>query len=174
MKKEIKGEQGMVDISFEKMKLEYIPDVLDIYTYYILNSTATFHEKPLSIDEMKELVIFEDSRYEAYAIFEEKVICGYVILTQYKKREAYRFTGEVTIYLRNDCIGKGVGSQSIGFIENIARQKGFHSLVAIICGENEKSIGLFERNGYIKRSHLKEVGMKFGRWLDVVDYQKIL
>lgn len=164
----------MTDIKFEKMNKEFVPEILDIYTYYVLNSTATFHESPLTIDEMQELVIFDDPKYDAYAILEGNDICGYVILTQYKKREAYRFTGEVTIYLRPGCIGRGVGSLAIGFIEDVARQKGFHSLVAIICGENAKSIRLFERNGYVKCAHFKEVGMKFGRWLDIVDYQKIL
>jgi L-amino acid N-acyltransferase YncA len=164
----------MMKYMFEKMREEYLVDVLDIYTYYILNSTATFHKKPLSVGEMKELVIFENSRYETYVIKDETEVVGYVILTQHKKREAYDSTAEVTIYLRSSCIGKGIGSIAINFIEDIARQKEFHVLVATICGDNINSIRLFEKNGYFKCAHYKEVGRKFGKWLDLVAYQKLL
>jgi len=164
----------MSNIEFEKVKEEHLHDLLDIYTYYVLNTTATFHDKPLSIGEMKDLVIFEDSRYEAYVIKDGTRLCGYVILTQHKKREAYDNTGEVTIYLKSDWIGKGIGSLAITFVERIAKIKGFHVLIATICGENEKSIRLFERNGYVKCAHYKEVGRKFGSWLDVVAYQKLI
>lgn len=164
----------MADIGFVSMREEFIPAVLDIYTFYIINSTATFHEKPITINEMQELVMFKDSRYEAFAIFDDGEVIGYVILAQFKKREAYRFSGEVTVYLKDGYCGKGLGSLAVGFIEEVAREKGFHTLIAIICGENEKSIRMFERNGYTKCAHYREVGKKFGRWLDVVDYQKIL
>lgn len=164
----------MQNYVFEKVKEEHIDELLDIYTYYILNTTATFHEKPLTVEEMKELVFFENPRYEAYVIKNESEICGYVILTQFKKREAYDNTGEVTVYLKNNYTGKGIGSYALNYIEAIARNKEFHVLVAIICGENEKSIKLFERYGYEKCAHYKEVGKKFGKWLDVVAYQKIL
>ncbi|WP_010249811.1 GNAT family N-acetyltransferase [Acetivibrio cellulolyticus] len=164
----------MMNYEFEKVKEEYLPELLDIYTYYVLNTTATFHEKPLSISEMRELVIFKDSKYETYVIKDGTQLCGYVILTQHKKREAYDNTGEITIYLKSDYIGKGIGSRAITFIECIAKSKGFHVLIATICGENEKSIRLFERNGYVKCAHYKEVGRKFGNWLDLVAYQKLI
>lgn len=164
----------MPKCDFEKVKEEHLQEILDIYTYYVLNTTATFHEKPITVEEMKELVFFEDPRYEAYVIKDGTRICGYVILTQYKKREAYDNTGQVTVYLKKDCISKGIGIYALNYIETIAKNKEFHVLIAVICGENEKSIRLFERNGYEKCAHYKEVGKKFGRWLDVVAYQKIL
>lgn len=159
---------------FEKVKEEHIACLLDIYTYYVLNTTATFHEKPLTINEMKELVIFTNPKYKAFVIKEGTEICGYVILTQHKKREAYDSTGEITVYLKKDCIGKGIGSLAVKYIENVAKNKGFHALIATICGENEKSIRVFEKNGYEKCAHYREVGRKFGNWLDVVAYHKLI
>lgn len=164
----------MKNYKFEKVKEEDLPHLLDIYTYYVLNTTATFHEKPLSIDEMKELVVFKDIKYETFVIKGRTGILGYVILTQHKKREAYDSTGEVTVYLKSDCISKGIGSLAVNFIEDVAKKKGFHVLIATICGENQKSIRVFEKNGYVKCAHYKEVGRKFGNWLDVVAYQKII
>jgi phosphinothricin acetyltransferase len=71
-------------------------------------------------------------------------------------------------------VGRGLGGRGAQFIEDVAKSNGIHVLVATICGENEASIRLFERNGYEKCAHFREVGKKFGRWLDVVAYQKIL
>ena len=164
----------MENCKFEKVREEYLVELLDIYTYYVLNTTATFHEKPLTLDELKDLMIFEDSKYETYVIKNDTEICGYVVLSQHKNREAYDTTGEIAVYLKSDYIGKKIGSSAVNFIETIATNKGFHVLIATICGENIKSIKMFERNGYVKCAHYKEVGKKFGNWLDVVAYQKIL
>lgn len=164
----------MENVNIEELQEEHLRAVLDIYTYYILNSTATFHDHALTMDEMREIVFFDTDQYKSFIIKEKDAICGYAILTQYKKREAYNGTAEVTVYLKHDCVGKGIGSLAVRFVEQLAKEKGFHALLAIICGENDKSIALFEKNGYFKCAHYKEVGMKFGRRLDVVSYEKII
>ena len=163
-----------LDIVFEEMKEKYLSDVLSIYTYYILNTTATFHDHVLSENEMREIVFFEDPKYKAYVIMKSGILYGYVILTQYSKREAYDKTAEVTIYLKPEYAGHGIGSLALQFIEGAAIRQKMHVLIAIICGENLKSIRLFEKNGYKKCAHYKEVGFKFGHYLDIVDYQKII
>lgn len=164
----------MQNVLIEELREEHLQAVLDIYTYYILHTTATFHTHALTLNDMREIVFFDNDKYKAFIIKEEDGICGYAILTQYKKREAYNGTAEVTVYLKHDCVGKGIGSLAVRFIERLAKEKGFHVLLAIICGENDRSIALFEKNGYIKCAHYKEVGMKFGRLLDVVSYEKLL
>ena len=140
----------------------------------MLNTTATFHSKALSEDAMKGLIFFQDPKYKTFVILLDESICGYVLLTQHKTREAYDRTGEVTVYLRPGNKGGGVGSLAIKYIEEFAKSKGFHALIATICGENQKSIKVFERNGYEKCAHYKQVGIKFNQWLDVVAYEKIL
>jgi L-amino acid N-acyltransferase YncA len=164
----------MANVCFEEIKEEHLQSVLDIYTYFVLNTTATFHSHILTTEEMKKLVIFDNEKYKTFIILENGCICGYVILTQFKTREAYNETAEVTVYLKADYIGKGIGSLAISFIEDFAKKKDIHVLIAIICGENLESIKMFERNGYFKCAHYKEVGRKFGKLLDVVAYQKII
>ncbi|SDN38839.1 GNAT family N-acetyltransferase [Acetanaerobacterium elongatum] len=164
----------METISFEKVSDETLPEVLEIYTYYVLNTTATFHAHALTKAEMKEIVIFESPKYCTYVIRQNNTIAGYVILTQHKKREAYDATAEVTIYLKPGLTGKGIGSKAIEFIQEKAKEQKMHVLVATICGENRPSIRLFEKNGFTKCAHYKEVGIKFGQYLDVVAYQKII
>jgi phosphinothricin acetyltransferase len=164
----------MKECIFEEIREEHLPTVLEIYNYYILNSTATFHDHLLTIDEMREIVFFSNPRYKSFVINCNHEIYGYCILTQFKKREAYDVTAEVTVYLKHDCVGRGLGSLAVQHIETVARHNGIHSLLAVICGENTQSIRLFEKNGYNKCSHYREVGRKFGKLLDVVCYQKIL
>ncbi|HEX3006597.1 MAG TPA: GNAT family N-acetyltransferase, partial [Bacteroidales bacterium] len=101
-------------------------------------------------------------------------VVGYVILGYYKPRQAYDFTSEVTIYLHPEQTGKGIGNQAMEFIEKIARERKFHALLGVICSENEASIRLFKKFGYWECANFKEVGLKYGRLLDVVVYEKIL
>lgn len=164
----------MQDCRFEEMREELLPEVLEIYNYYIENSTATFHVQTLSMEEIREIVFNENPRFKTYAIFTGENLCGYCILAQFKKREAYDQTAEVTVYLKPEFTGKGLGKLAVQEVEKLAAQNGFHTLLAVICGENDSSIRLFEKMGYEKCSHYKEVGKKFGRMLDVVCYQKMI
>ncbi len=164
----------MARIKFEEIKQKNLQGVLDIYLYYVLNTTATFHAHTVGLKEMERIVYFDKSKYKTFVMTEDGELCGYVILSPYKKREAYNDTAEVAVYLKDNKLGQGLGSLAVKFIEDYARSKGIHVLIATVCGENTRSIRLFEKNGFVKCAHFKEVGQKFGRLLDVVAYQKIL
>lgn len=164
----------MTPYRLEELKEEQLPEIMELYNYYVLNSTATFHARSLTAGEMKELVFFDNPKYKTFAIMDDDNLCGYVLLTQHRKREAYDDTAEVTVYLKPEFIGKGLGSLAVQYIEAVAVKSGIHVLIATICGENDRSIKLFEKNGYFKCAHYQEVGRKFGQLLDVVAYQKII
>ena len=164
----------MDSIIFEEMNEKYLDAVTQIYNYYVSNTTVSFHAHEITTEEMKEIVFFENAIYKTFSIKDGEILCGYVLFTQFKKREAYNKTAEVTIYLSPVYLGKGIGTKALQYIEEYAVKQGIHALIAIICGENTASIKLFEKNGYIKCAHFKEVGQKFGRMLDIVDYEKIL
>lgn len=164
----------MPEIIFHELREEHFETVREIYNYYVFNSTATFHINKLTTDEMRGLLFFDNPKYKTFVIKLGDEICGYASLTQFKSREAYDLTAGLTIYLKPGQVGKGLGSRAAAFLEQFAREQGFHSLIASICAENERSIALFEKSGYFKCAHYKEVGCKFGRMLDVVNYEKIL
>lgn len=159
---------------FVAMEEKYLPDVLDIYNYYVLNSTATFHIQPLSAEEMRQLVFFRDDKYRTFVIFDGDTLCGYCILRPYHQREAYAHTAEITLYLKHDHTNRGIGGIAFDFLEEFAKRQNMHVLITSICSENTASIKLCEKKGFIRCAHFKEVGRKFGRILDVVYYQKIL
>lgn len=164
----------MEKYSFNEMTEELLDEVLQIYTYYVLHTTATFHAKALTREEMRDIVLFDSDKYKTFVICEQERVLGYVLITRHKNREAYDKTAEVTVYLRQGYTGRGIGSRAIQYIEAYARQQGFHVLVATICGENGESIRLMEKNGFSKCAHYREVGEKFGQLLDIVAYQKII
>lgn len=161
-------------VEFIEMKDEHLDKVLDIYNYYVLNTTSTFHAHKLSLEEMRELVFFNNPKYKTFVIMCEDYVSGYVSLKQHKTREAYDHTAEVAVYLNKDSIGKGLGGLAVKYIEEYAKSKGLHVLIASICGQNGASIRLFTGNGFFKCAHYREVGKKFEQTLDVVAYQKIL
>jgi len=159
---------------FKEFSAENIRDIAELYNYYIVNSTANFYLEPLDENEILKSFTSENPKYQPYIIFSEGVLCGYVMLCQFRKRNAYDDTAEISLYLKPGYTGKGIGSVALKFIEEKARLHKLHTILGVICGENTQSIRLFEKNGYTKCGHLKEVGVKFGRYLDVVTYQKII
>lgn len=172
------------------MDRKYLPDALAVYEWYVENSTATFQISPASLAQMESLLFFDTPRYRSFAVLEHSSFeaiehssfaavepgsfAGYGIVTRYRSREAYDLTAEITVYLADRATGKGYGAQVVARLEDFARSQGLHVLVAQISGENVASCKLFERAGYAKCAHHHEVGLKFGRWLDLVCYEKIL
>jgi phosphinothricin acetyltransferase len=163
-----------MDIVFEELSEEYLGEVLSIYNHYVANTTASFHTHAMDESEMRGIVFFKDGKYKTFLIRSGGNVCGYVLLTRHKAREAYDGTAEVTIYLKPECTRMGLGTRAIEYIERYAKGQKFHVLVATVCGENIASIGLFQKSGFEKCAHYKEVGYKFGRFLDLVALQKII
>ncbi len=157
-----------------EMEQKHLPEALKVYQWYVANSTATFQISDTTPAEMESLLFFENPRYRSFAVLEDGVFAGYGIVTRYKTREAFDATAEITIYLADRATGKGYGRSVAEHLEAFARSQGIHVLVAIISGENSASCKLFERCGYAKCAHYHEVGNKFGRWIDLVCYEKRL
>ena len=164
----------MSAIRFIDIQEQHLAEVQAIYNHYVENTTITFTTEPLTLDETREMVINADSRFKSFLIIEDETVYGYVLLTQFKKRQAYNKTAELTIYLKPDCMGRGLGQTALEFIENEAKSQGFHALLAVICTENERSERLFAKNAYRKNAHFEQIGYKFDRYLDVSCYQKLI
>ncbi|NHN31338.1 GNAT family N-acetyltransferase [Paenibacillus agricola] len=164
----------MEGLAFIQITEDRLQEILDVYNYFVLNTTVSFDLEPITLEQLKTSVMNKNPRFQSFAILEADELKGYVLVTQHKAKPAYDVTGEITIYLNPAYVNQGIGSKALHFIEDIARKAGFHSLVATICTENERSIYLFKKHGYSQCAYLKEVGYKFNRWLDIVVLQKIL
>jgi phosphinothricin acetyltransferase len=164
------------EVTYVPFGEEHLDAALAIYNHYIATSTATFHIVPRTRETFRREVFFDDPRYGTTAILEAATgaLVGYCLLKPLGEREAYRPSAEVSIYLHPDWTRRGIGRHAMTLLEEKARAAGFHALVAAICGENDVSIRLMESLGYVQVGRLREVGRKHGRWLDVVDCEKLL
>lgn len=161
-------------IVFTDLEEKDLAIVKEIYDYYILNTTATFHTAKITIDELKEFILIGHPKYKSLLIRCDGNVCGYCYFTWYKKRQAYDRTAEVTLYLKPEFHGKGIGRYVLNHLEKIALDSGIKNLLGIITGENSASIALFQKCGYTNCANFRQVGEKFGKLLDVVAYQKII
>jgi len=162
----------MGKITFREMTEYDLQFVKEVYEYYIANSTATFHIGEITIEDIKEFIHINHPKYKSFIVFYNNVPAGYCYFTYYKKRQAYDRTAEITLYLKHEFFGKGIGFATMQFLEGEARKVTLKNLLGVISGDNLGSIRLFEKMGYSKCAHFKNVGEKFNRLLDVVVYQK--
>ncbi len=164
-----------MSITLEPLQESDFPFVKEIYDYYTLNSTAVYFLEPLTIEELKTFIPIGDERYRSFLAYnEEGAACGFCYFSRFKPRAAYNITTEVTLYLKPEFTGRGYGQQLLDSVESHIRQADFKNIMALIGGENEASIRLFERNGYVRNAHLPDVAEKFGRRLSLLMYQKVL
>ena len=147
----------------------------DIYNHYIDHTIVTFEEERVAAAGMARRV--EDVRAAAlpWLVAErDGELLGYAYATGWRARAAYRFCVEVSVYLRHDRFGVGLGTALYDELFARLAARGFHSLLGCISLPNEASIALHEKFGMRKVAHFPEVGFKFGRWIDVGYWQKNL
>ena len=145
--------------------------VAALYNHYVLHSTASFETEPLDAEQMRSRL---ESATARLVCEREGAIVGFGYTHDWKERAAYRHTQEVTVYVASDSTGLGIGRRLVERLVAACRTTECHALVACITADNEPSRRLFESIGFRRVSHFEQVGRKFGRWLDVVDYELLL
>jgi L-amino acid N-acyltransferase len=146
--------------------------VLEIYNDAVMNTTATFDLEPRSFEA--QLVWFaEHVPPHPVIVWEESGrVLGWGSINTYASRPAYRFTGEVSVYVAATARRQGIGEALLRELTALGDSHGLHVLLGRITEENLPSIRLAEKVGYVRVGLLEEVGFKFGRWLNVAIYQR--
>ncbi len=148
--------------------------IRDIYNYYIENTVITFEELAITKEEMESRIISCLENYPwLVCVDDNENVLGYAYASQWKGRSAYRHSVEITVYLDHKKGGQGFGK---ALYTELLSQLGerFHAIFAGIALPNDASVGLHESFGFKKAAHFEEVGQKFGEWVDVGYWQKIL
>ena len=145
-----------------------------IYNYYVQETTISFETTPLSVADMRARIERTSAAYPFLVWEEAGQVRGYAYAHAWKERAAYAGTWEISIYLAPESCGHGIGHKLLEQLVDDCRRAGCRSLIACITQENENSCVFHQRHGFRKVSHFIQVGCKFGRLLDVVDYQRIL
>jgi phosphinothricin acetyltransferase len=144
-----------------------IIEVTDIYNYYVKNSTATFDEDILSYDQFKNRCDVVRAIYPFLVYEEDGQILGYAYLNKFSLRTAYRFTADLSIYIRNDYLGKGIGEILYKRLEAKAINMGIRNIVSIITSSNQESIKFHTKMGFLVDGIMKNFGYKNNLWLGV-------
>ena len=156
-------------------KLEDAKQIAHIYNYYILNTLVTFEETEVSGEEMAlRILAVNEMELPWLVALEGELVAGYAYATKWKGRAAYRFSVESTVYLDPHYQGKGLGKSLYSALFNELHKKGVHAVMGGISLPNQASIALHEKFGMEKVAHFKQVGFKFGEWVDVGYWQRVL
>jgi L-amino acid N-acyltransferase len=146
-----------------------------IYNVEVAESTATFDLVPRTLDEQVDWIAGHAGAHPAIvAIDESGEVVGFGSLSPFKDRPAYATTVEDSVYVRRDRRGQGIGRLLLDELLRLAHEHGFHSVMARIVGNHEASIALHRACDFELVGTEREVGRKFGRWLDVVEMQRVL
>jgi L-amino acid N-acyltransferase YncA len=153
-----------------------VPDMQAIYAHHVLNGTGTFEEEPPSVEEMAarfhNIVDFGSVWLVAT---DATGVLGYGYYGPFRDRTAYRFTVEDSIYVREDVRGQGVGKALVTRLIELATAQGARQMIAVIGdSDNVGSIGVHASLGFHRVGTMRAVGIKFGRWIDVVTMQRAL
>jgi L-amino acid N-acyltransferase YncA len=143
------------------------PAILKIYNEAVENTTATFDTEKRSIE--KQIEWFRNHKHNHPVIVgeEEGIIKGWASLSPWSDRKAYDGTVEVSVYVHHDFRGKGIGKKLLEIITLEGKKVKNHTILSRISSGNESSIHIHEILGYRHVGVLKEVGFKFGKFIDV-------
>jgi len=146
-----------------------------LYNAEVVGGTNTFDLVPRTPAE--QLAWLEDhsgAHPAVVAVGDGGEVLGFGTLSPFRDRPAYATTVEDSVYVDPAHQGKGVGRALLEELVRLGGRHGFHAMIARIVGHNEVSIGLHLACGFEMVGTEREVGRKHGRWLDVVELQRLL
>ena len=169
----IEAMEGKV-LTIRKAQLEDLQQITEIYNEAVLKTISTFHLYPRSWEEQVGWFKSHGDKHPLLVVEENGFVIAWACLSPYSDREGYQHTVTDSIYVREEFRRQHIGYELLSFLAEEAQKLGYHSIVAFIARENLASIRLHEKVGFLYRGELKEVGFKFGKWVDVCLYQKML
>ena len=148
--------------------------IRDIYNVEVTRSTVTFDLVPRTLEDQQAWLAGHAGVHPAVVAAVGGEVVGFGSLAPYRSRPAYATTAEDSVYVRRDQRGKGCGRAILAELVGLATVHGFHAVMARVVGGHEASIALHRALGFELVGVEREVGRKFGRWLDVVVMERLL
>ncbi|CAM4168375.1 GNAT family N-acetyltransferase [Flavobacterium weaverense] len=149
--------------------------ILEIINYNILNSTAIYDYTIRTFEQQK--LILEDKIAKDFPVIVAEIdgnVAGFGMYSEFRFREAYKFTVEHSVYVKQENHGQGIGKVLLKELIILAKEQKLHTMIAVIDEENQSSIEFHEKFGFKTVGIIKESGYKFDRWLHSVFMQLIL
>lgn len=153
---------------FEKLSLEHQDGVMEIFNYYIRETTAAYREKVIDKDHFLAFLEVTNT-HPGYALKDERnKIIGFCMLKPYISLSTFSEVAELMYFIDHEYTGKGIGFLALKKLEDEARKLGIKKLLASISSENENSIKFHKKHGFIEYGRLLNIGKKFGSYFSVV------
>lgn len=150
--------------------------ILDIFNDAIITSTALYDYTPRLPESMKTW--FAAKRANGFPVIGIEdaagTLLGFASYGTFRAWPAYKYSVEHSIYIHKDQRGKGIGKLLLEHLIALARENGVHTLIGGIDAANAASIALHEKLEFVHAGTIRQAGFKFGRWLDLAFYQRIL
>jgi phosphinothricin acetyltransferase len=152
-----------------------LPALMAIYNHAVVHTTAIWNDAVADLDNRRAW--YEARRKVGYPVLVAEVdgiVAGYGSFGDFRAFEGYRFSVEHSVYVAEAMRRRGVASRLLEALVDEARRLGKHVMIAGVAADNNASIRLHLRHGFVETGRMPEVGIKFGRWLDLVFLQKTL
>ena len=149
--------------------------IVAILNHYIATSTALYDYQLRSIEQQQ--AIFEEKIQKGFPVIVATlgdIVVGFGYYSEFRFREAYKFTVEHSVYVAPTEHGKGIGKVVLQHLIALAKEQKLHTMIAVIDAENQNSIAFHEQFGFTTVGIIKESGFKFDRWLHSVIMQLLL
>lgn len=155
-------------ISIRDATLDDLAGILEIYNHAIIHTTSVYSEHPHTLD--MRITWYNDRISNGFPVIVAELngqVVGFGTYGHFRVWPCYRYTVEHSVYVHIDHRGKGVSKLLLQSLIDNAREKKLHAMIAGIDAENPVSCKLHQSFGFTEVAHFKEVGFKFGRWLDL-------
>jgi phosphinothricin acetyltransferase len=146
----------------------------EIYNHYVRHSTCTYQEEPHTYEQRARWFSDHGPLHPVTVAEVDGRVVGWGSLSRFHSRSAYRFSTENSVYVDHTWHRQGIGGRLLVDLIERARGAGHHTIVAGIDGEQEASVAIHAKYGFERVAHLRQVGFKFNRWLDVIYMQLLL
>ena len=164
-----------MEIKIRPYKHNDAEPIVAMLNYYIANSTALYDYELRTLEQQQ--AIFEEKLEKGFpvivATIHERVV-GFGYYSEFRFREAYKFTVEHSVYVLPNEHGKGIGKLILRNLIDLAKKQKLHTMIAVIDYENQSSVAFHEQFGFNMVGIVKESGFKFERWLHSVIMQLML
>ena len=145
-----------------------------IYNHEVEHTTHTFDLVPRTLEDQRAWLRDREGALGVLVAEIDGAVAGFASLSEYRARAAYRTSVESSVYVDESARGQGLGQRLMQELVRVAEARGFHTMIARIAGGHEASIRLHQAAGFSTVGTEREVGRKFGGWLDVVVMQRML
>ncbi|MBO5937646.1 MAG: N-acetyltransferase [Clostridia bacterium] len=163
-------------MTIRKAERKDIEALLEIYNHEVVHGVSTLDINPRTFEQWTDW--YENHNIKNHPLIvavDNGTVTGYATLSSYRQKEAYASTVELSIYVHPEHRGKGIGSVLMSEIISIAKADDtVHTVVSVITSGNAASEHLHEKFGFTFSGTIKEVGMKFGEYLDISNYYLIV